>query len=169
MKKFAAPTLPLLLPLLLAAALAGPRPAAAQQRRPKPAKTRAAAVAELLVENEKRTWALYQSKDVKGLAALIGDDYYDVYPTGEAVDKKRYLADVAGTDVKDYELSGFEVRMLNEAAAVVVYRARVHASVGGREVKSVVAVTSAWARRGGRWLNVFYRENAVEVDGRRLL
>ncbi len=129
----------------------------------------AASVEQTLVSNEKRTWELYKKRDVKGLAELTAEDYYDIYPTGEAVDKKRYLADVLETEVKDYALSDFKVVMLNEAAAVVVYRARVQAAVGGREIKSQVAVTSCWARRGGKWLNVFYRENALEIDGRKLL
>ena len=129
----------------------------------------AAAVEETLIANEKRTWALYQKKDVKGLAELTAEDYYDIYPAGEAVDKKRYLADVLETEVKDYALSDFKVIMLNDAAAIVVYKAKVHGAVKEREVRSEVAVTSGWAKRGGRWLNVFYRENALEVDGRRLL
>ena len=128
-----------------------------------------AAVERLLVSNEKRTWELYKKRDVKGLAELTAEDYYDIYPDGEAVDKKRYLADVLETEVKDYSLSDFKVIMLNASAAIVVYRAKVHGAVKGREIRSEVAVTSGWARRGGRWLNVFYRENALEVDGRRLL
>ena len=127
------------------------------------------AVEGLLVSNERRTWELYKKKDVKGLAELTAEDYYDIYPDGEAVDKKRYLADVLATEVKDYSLSDFKVVMLNASAAIVVYRAKVHGVVSGREIKSEVAVTSGWAMRGGRWLNVFYRENALEVDGRRLL
>jgi len=129
----------------------------------------AASVEQTLVSNEKRTWELYQKKDVKGLAELTAEDYYDIYPTGEAVDKKRYLADVLETEVKDYSLSDFKVIMLNDAAAIVVYKAKVHGAVKEREIKSEVAVTSGWVRRGGRWLNVFYRESALEVDGRRLL
>ncbi len=128
-----------------------------------------AAVERLLISNERRTWELYKKRDVKGLAELTAEDYYDIYPDGEAVDKKRYLADVLATEVKDYALSDFKVIMLNASAAIVVYRAKVHGVVEGREIKSEVAVTSGWARRGGRWLNVFYRENASEVNGRRLL
>jgi hypothetical protein len=127
------------------------------------------AVEGLLISNERRTWELYKKKDVKGLAELTAEDYYDIYPDGEAVDKRRYLADVLETEVKDYSLSDFKVIMLNASAAIVVYRAKVHAAVKNREIKSEVAVTSGWAMRGGRWLNVFYRENALEVDGRRLL
>jgi len=129
----------------------------------------AAAVEALLISNEKRTWELYKNKDVKGLAEFAAEDYYDIYPTGEVVDKKRYLADVLETEVKDYALSDFKVIMLNEASAIVVYRAKVHGVVGVREIKSEVAVTSGWARRGGKWLNVFYRENALELNGKRLL
>jgi ketosteroid isomerase-like protein len=128
-----------------------------------------ASVEQTLIANEKRTWELYKNKDVRALAELTAEDYYDIYPTGEAVDKKRYLRDVLETEVRDYALSDFKVITLNEAAAVVVYRARVHAVSDGREIKSQVAVTSCWARRGGRWLNVFYRENAIELNGRRLL
>ncbi|HEX8285759.1 MAG TPA: serine hydrolase [Pyrinomonadaceae bacterium] len=129
----------------------------------------AASVEQTLVSNEKRTWELYKNKDVKGLAELTAEDYYDIYPTGEGVDKKRYLADVLETEVKDYALSDFKVIVLNEAAAVVVYRAKVHGATKEREIKSEVAVTSGWAKRGGRWLNVFYRESAVEVNGKRIL
>lgn len=134
-----------------------------------PAKSDAASVEEELITKEKRTWELYKNRDLKALAELTSDDFYDTYPAGEVVDKKRYLQDVLEIEVKDYALSDFKVIMLNEGAAVVVYKAKTHGVVKGRELKSEVAVTSGWARRGGRWLNVFYRENVLELNGRRLL
>ena len=152
--------------LLLASAFACPSAARAQGG---PTKPGAAAAEGLLISNEKQTWALYKSKDVKALAGLTSEDFYDIYPSGEVVDKKRYLQDVLETEVKDYSLGDFKVIMLNEAAAVVVYQAKVHAAVKEREIRSQVAVTSGWARRGGRWLNVFYRESVVELNGKRIL
>src|SRR5215208_3092218 len=134
-----------------------------------PARQGATSVEGELISKEKRTWELYQNKDVKALAELTSEDFYDIYPAGEVVDKKRYLQDVLEIEVKDYSLSDFKVIMLNEGAAVVVYKAKTHAVVKGRELKSEVAVTSGWARRGGKWLNVFYRENVLELDGRRIL
>jgi ketosteroid isomerase-like protein len=127
------------------------------------------AVSELLISNERRTWELYKNKDVKGLAEFASEDYVDIYPDGQVVNKEQYLRDVSDVKVHEYDLSGFRVVKLNEEAAVVVYEAKVRAEVGGREIRSRVAVTSAWARRGGKWLNVFYRENALEVNGRKLL
>ncbi|HEX8189264.1 MAG TPA: nuclear transport factor 2 family protein [Pyrinomonadaceae bacterium] len=134
-----------------------------------PARQGAAPAGEELVAKEKRTWELYKSRDVKALAELTSDDFYDIYPGGEVVDKKRYLRDVLEIEVKDYSLSDFKVIMLNEGAAVVVYKAKTRGVVRGKALKSEVAVTSGWARRGGRWLNVFYRESVLELDGRRLL
>ena len=134
-----------------------------------PAKSGAASVEEDLITKEKRTWELYRNRDVKALAELTSEDFYDIYPAGEVVDKKRYLQDVLEIEVKDYSLSDFKVIMLNEGAAVVVYKAKTRAVVKGRELKSEVAVTSGWARRGGRWLNVFYRESVLELDGKRIL
>ena len=134
-----------------------------------PARPDAASVEGELISKEKRTWELYRDKDVKALAELTSEDFYDIYPAGEVVDKKRYLQDVLEIEVKDYSLSDFKVIVLNEGAAVVVYKARAHAVVKGRELKSEVAVTSGWARRGGKWLNVFYRESVLELDGRRIL
>ena len=134
-----------------------------------PARPDAASVEGELISKEKHTWELYKQKDVKALAELTSEDFYDIYPAGEVVGKKQYLQDVLEIDVKDYALSDFKVVMLNEAAAVVVYRAKVHGATKEREIKSEVAVTSGWAMRGGRWLNVFYRESAVELNGKRLL
>lgn len=124
---------------------------------------------ETLVGNERRTWELYKNKDVKGLAEFASEDYVDIYPDGQVVNKEQYLCDVAGAKVHEYELSGFRVVKLNEEAAIVVYEAKVRGEVRGREIRSRVAVTSGWARRGGKWLNVFYRENALELNGRKLL
>src|SRR5215207_5780461 len=152
-----------LLPALLSAGLL---PAPAQSG---PAKPEAVPVEEELIAKEKRTWELYKNRDVKALAELTGEDFYDIYPAGEVVDKKRYLQDVLEIEVKDYSLSDFKVIMLNEGAAVVVYKAKAHAVVKGGELKSEVAVTSGWARRGGKWLNVFYRENVLELNGKRIL
>ena len=154
--------LTLLPALLLANALEAPAQSG-------PARPDAAPVEAELISKEKRTWELYKNRDVKALAELTSEDFYNIYPAGEVVDKKRYLQDVLEIEVKDYSLSDFKVIMLNEGAAVVVYKARAHGVVKGRELKSEVAVTSGWARRGGRWLNVFYRENVLELNGKRLL
>ena len=126
-------------------------------------------VGEMLMENERRTWELYKNRDVKGLSEFTSEDYVDIYPDGQVVNKEQYLRDVFGVKVHEYALSDFKVVWLNDDAAIVVYQARVRGEVRGKEIRSRVAVTSGWAKRAGKWLNVFYRENALELNGRKLL
>lgn len=78
---------------------------------------------------------------------------------------------IRGVDLIDYSLSKFRVVMLDKDAAIVVYEAVAHGSESqtaahdlekGKVSAIHVTVTSAWARRNGRWLNVFYRENDLK-------
>lgn len=128
-----------------------------------------ASVADQLIAKERQTWELYGAKNVAALAEMTAEDFVDIYVTGEVVDKKRYLDDVGSVEVESYELIDFKVIALTPESAIVVYTARSRGTVGGQPIRSQVAVTSAWAKRGETWLNVFYRENLLELDGKRLL
>jgi hypothetical protein len=44
--------------------------------------------------------------------------------------------------------------MLNQDAAIVTYQVDVRALIQGREISMNNSVTSGWAKRGGRWVNV---------------
>jgi hypothetical protein len=145
-----------LIVVVIAAAHASP--AQAQKKAAGPRKT---SVGEMLIALEKRTWELYKNKDVKALTELTPDDFYDIYSDGTVVHKERWLRDMLGVDVKDSRLSDFKVIMLPQDAAVVVYTAVAHGTQNGKEVSIHNAMTSCWAKRDGRWLNVFYRENPI--------
>jgi hypothetical protein len=56
--------------------------------------------------------------------------------------------------LKDYQLSNFRVTMLNSDAAIVTYNVDARAFIQGKEMSMHNAVTSGWAKRDGRWLNV---------------
>lgn len=118
-------------------------------------------VEEMLIALEKKTWDLYKNRDVKALDELTADDFYDIYPDGTVVNKKQWLKDMLGVQVKDSTLTDFKVIMLTKDAAIIVYTAVAHAVDKGKEVAIHNAVTSAWAKRNGRWVSVFYRENPI--------
>ena len=132
--------------------------AQAQKKAAGPGET---SVGEMLIALEKETWELYKKKDVKALTELTPADFYDIYSDGTVVNKERWLRDMLGADVKDSTLSDFKVIMLTKDAAVVVYTAVAHGTQDGKEVSIHNAVTSCWAKRNGRWLNIFYRENPM--------
>jgi hypothetical protein len=128
---------------------------------------------ELIVSLEKQEWEAVRQKDYKKFESFLAEDFYDVFPNGQAVTKTELMQNyIRGVELVEYSLSGFKVVVLNRDAAVLVYEARARGMENqraaregaekGKEVTTHVAVTSAWARRGGRWLNVFYRENDLK-------
>ena len=108
----------------------------------------------LLIAQEKETWALVQRKDLQKFASYLTEDFYDIFPNGEERTKAELLEFLADADLKAYQLSKFRATMLNDDAAIVTCKVDARAVVKGGEISMHNAVISGWARRGGKWLNV---------------
>jgi hypothetical protein len=115
---------------------------------------RMASSAEILVEHEKQTWALIRRKDLEKFATYLADDFYDIFPDGEERSKSELLQFLSNADLKEYELTNFRVTMLNPDAAIVTYKVEARAVIQGKEISMHNAVTSGWAKREGKWLNL---------------
>ena len=145
--------------------------AAAQGRRAEGAPA-AKSVAETLISRERSSWEAVKRKDYKTFESFLAEDFYDIFASGKAVTKAELMRDyIRSVDLLDYSLSNFKVVMLNREAAIVVYEAVAHGverqltsrgTEPGAPAAIHAAVTSGWARRGGRWRNVFYRENDIK-------
>jgi hypothetical protein len=112
-------------------------------------------VADTLIACENDTWRLIKQKDLNGFSSYLADDFYDIFPDGKERTKSELLEFLKGADLKDYRLSNFRVTMLNQEAAVVTYYVDAHASIQGNDIWMKNSVTSGWAKRGGKWLNIF--------------
>jgi hypothetical protein len=110
--------------------------------------------ADTLIAYENETWSLIKRKDLKGFASYLAEDFYDIFPDGRERTKSQLLEFLSGADLKDYQLSKFRVTMLNQAAAIVTYEVDARALIQGKEISMKNYVTSGWAKRGGKWLNV---------------
>ena len=108
-----------------------------------------------LIACENETWRLIKQKDLNGFASYLAEDFYDIFPDGKERTKSELLKFLSEADLKDYRLSNFRVTMLNQNAAVVSYHVDAHASIQGNEISMKNSVTSGWAKRGGKWLNMF--------------
>jgi hypothetical protein len=109
---------------------------------------------ETLITCEKETWSLIQRKDLNGFASYLAEEFYDIFPDGTERTKPELLEFLSTAELKEYHLSNFRVTMLNQDAAIVTYRADARALIQGKELSLKESVTSGWARRNGRWLNV---------------
>lgn len=129
-------------------------------------------VDQLLIGYEKQSWESVKQKDYEKFASFIADDFVDIFSNGKVVSKQQLLKEyIRGVTLVDYSLSTFRVVMLDKDAAIIAYQAVAHGSenqdvaheIKQGEVTAIhVAVTSGWAKRNGRWLNVFYRENDLK-------
>ena len=122
--------------------------------------------AERLIALERTAWALYKAKDEAGLRRLAPADFADLYLDGTVVDRPRWLKDMHDVEVVGSELTRFHVFQIDAGSCIVTYEARARGRTPKLQVETHVAVTSAWVRRGGRWANIFYEENALEPPRR---
>ena len=107
-----------------------------------------------LIGYENETWSLIKQKDLEGFAHYLAEEFYDIFPDGKERTKSEPLEFLGGADLKDYRLGNFRVTMLNQDAAIVTYEVAARALIHGREISMKNSVTSGWAKRSGRWLNV---------------
>jgi hypothetical protein len=107
-----------------------------------------------LIACEHETWNLIQRKDFNGFARYLAEDFYDIFPNGQERTKSELLEFLRGADLQDYRLNNFRVTMLTHDAAIITYQVDARAVIDGKEISMNNSVTSGWANRDGRWLNV---------------
>lgn len=78
---------------------------------------------EILINYEKQTWKLTQRKELKKFAAFIADDFTGFYPDAEKVTKAQLMQSLGATELKEYELTDFKVKMLTKDSAIFTYKA----------------------------------------------
>jgi hypothetical protein len=110
--------------------------------------------ADTLIAYEHETWRLIKRKDLNGFASYLAEDFYDIFPDGQERTKSELLEFLRGADLQDYRLSNFRVTMLTHDAAILTYQVDARAIIKGKEILMNNSVTSGWAKRGGRWVNV---------------
>ena len=137
------------------------------------AETKPSSLEQQLVAGETRFWELVKQKQFDAFAADVPADYVDIFPDGSVHGRAEVLDYIRGVDLRSYTLTDFHVVMLSPDAAIVTYVARARAvetraqtrpAEKGQEAESHAACTSGWARRDGRWVNVFYRENDLPPE-----
>lgn len=110
--------------------------------------------ADALIAYEHETWSLIKRKDLNGFANYLAEDFYDIFPDGHERTKSELLEFLRGADLQDHRLSNFRVTMLTHDSAILTYQVDARAIIKGKEIVMNNSVTSGWAKRGSRWVNV---------------
>jgi len=116
-----------------------------------------------LYAKEKEVWDAYKLKDKATLNALLADDYYAIEDAdGEIMTKAEALQDVAGLEIKTYEMTELSIVEVSEGVAIVRYKVRMRGSADHHEfIPHWSRVSSLWRKRAGRWQNVMYQETKI--------
>ena len=71
---------------------------------------------------------------------------------------------MAKVDMKSFALSDFKVTMADANTAIVTYKAKIEAKMGGEDESGDYNVGSVWIKQNGEWRNVFHTNVKVDDD-----
>lgn len=114
-----------------------------------------------ITDLEKSAWEAYKNKQADAFKALMSKDYYGVYAEGvKTLDAE--VADMAKTNLDDYSFSDVKVVFPHPKVAVLTYKAKVQASLGGNDMSGTYNCGSIWVQQGGKWVGAFHTESKAQ-------
>jgi len=156
---------PLVLGLLLSSAslaVAQQATPAASPAPPKPAMSRAQSQ-RIIISTEKKLWEAWKTKNFKAFNTYLTSESVNIGDQG-VVGKNDLLKafESMSCDVKSYELSDIKVVFLDNDAALITYKATQVGTCGGETLPAAIWASSAYVRRGGRWLAASHQETTAK-------
>ena len=105
---------------------------------------------------ERKVWDALVAGDQDADAAALADDFWGVYPDGQA-GKAEHIGQLNnGPTIQSYTIDGARLRAL--APDVMLYSYRAVFRRVGRVQSETMYVTSIWEKRAGSWLNIFSQD-----------
>jgi RNA polymerase sigma factor (sigma-70 family) len=115
-----------------------------------------------LLSLEKAGWESLKGKERSVASAALADDFVAVTADNGRLDRESFLKLLSDLTLTDYSLSDVAVTRLTQDAAVLTYRAKMSYTYKGEAAKEVWWISSAWAKRDGKWVSLLYQETRVK-------
>jgi hypothetical protein len=110
-----------------------------------------------IISKEKAAWQAYKDKKADEFKKLLSPDLVTVY--ADAMHNLQQELDaMSKTDMKSFDLSGFNVVFPNQKTAIITYKAKVEAISDGKDVSGNYNVGSVWHMSKGQWLGIFHTD-----------
>jgi RNA polymerase sigma factor (sigma-70 family) len=122
---------------------------------------------ETLLALENHIWEAHAKQNVDTFKNLLADDFVGIDMFGRSYDKAGELDYVVKFRVIEHTMKDVKVIALSPTSALVSYAIDYKVRpTGGQNVESTTRrVTSAWARRKGRWWYVYFEDRPVQREG----
>ena len=116
-----------------------------------------------LTDLELGFWDAHVADDRTYFEANLSDDAIMISSEGVTVGKAAVIDLTFSCDAEDFELEDWALHPVSDDVAIVTFEAEYTLTCDGARVGFEVVVSSTYALRNGRWLNVSYQET-VEDD-----
>ena len=110
-----------------------------------------------ITDLEKSAWEAYKNKQADAFRKLMSKDYYGTYAE-DIENLDREVADMAKADLRDSSLADMKVVFPSTDVAVITYKATIQQTSEGKDMSGTYNSGSIWAKKGGKWLEVFHSE-----------
>jgi hypothetical protein len=110
---------------------------------------------------ERAVYDAFKAKNWDAVAALLADDFSLVVGDG-VMDKAKTLDSVKKLDLTEYTLSDLRFLKVDADLALITYTINEKSSYDGKPTSGKpYRGSSAWANRGGKWVNVYHQETDI--------
>ncbi len=114
-----------------------------------------------LIELEKKTWNVYQDKNVDAYRKYFTADYRTIYFGGiKNVDEN--FSDVKDITIKSISFSDWKVSFPVKDAAIVTYKYTASSSYKGKDTSGNSLAITVWTNINGEWKAAGYAEAKAE-------
>ena len=113
-------------------------------------------VKSIVLENEKKIWEGFKSKDVSAIRALLADDVQIVTAHGR-FNKSAFLSMLAEIQIPSYTISNATVISPATDVAILTYDCR-YTTREERLTPQASFQTTVWVNRHGKWVAIFNQE-----------
>jgi hypothetical protein len=112
---------------------------------------------------EKATWEALEKKNYDAFADMLASDYLEVGEDG-VFDKTTLVKDVKDLNTSDATFSDWKMLSINKDAVILMYNVTIKGTFKGQEIPpGPYRASSAWVKRDGKWLAVYYQQTEVNT------
>jgi hypothetical protein len=115
---------------------------------------------EAIISKEKAAWQAFKDKKADEFKKLLSTDLVSVYADGMH-NLQQEVDSMSKTDMKSFDLSDFNVVFPNKKTAIITYKAKIEATVDGKDVSGTYNVGSVWHTANGQWVGIFHTDSKV--------
>lgn len=105
----------------------------------------------------------FQKRDADAIQRLMTDDHISVTPYyGGPTTKAQQIKNLPDLQLTQYTAEKLTVTSITKDVALVTYPLTMKGTFKGKEVAPRSFASAVWVNRGGKWLEAYYQETALE-------